>query len=317
MGRVGMATLHRDFASRPSAESAGASRDANGRTVRHLNVVFAHRRASHRSGVVGWRRALIRIRGGVIGMARQPMKQADRGESGEAQQCRLVTKHSVAVTEQPFPNPVVGNTVAKGAMQDPQRVVHEVKGDARNQAARPDAHHPQDHPHQRGVEDLLGNHVNDAKRQAGKNDRQSDLAPTTEAAEQETPEGDLFTNRRSSSQCQEQEPERHGIAGYVYGPASTYHVFFETDLDRVRQARSRHDLHTTDAAQLKGMPSRLIAQYQLRMRSDGVDNMSSTGGVTCAAHTPDDIDRVTAVFEQTVIALRDDGLIYSFNDCHA
>ncbi len=104
--------------------------------------------------------------------------------------------------------------------------------------------------------------------------------------------------------------ERHGIAGYVYGPASTYHVFLETDLDRVRQAQSRRDLHTTDAARLKGMPGRLIAQYQLRMRFGGVDNMSSTGGVTCAAHTPDDIDRATSVFEQTVIALRDDGLIF-------
>ena len=104
--------------------------------------------------------------------------------------------------------------------------------------------------------------------------------------------------------------ERHGIAGYVYGPASTYHVYFESDLDRVRQAGSRRDLHTTDAARLKGMPSRLIAQYQLRMRFGGVDNMSSTGGLTCAAHTPDDIDRATAVFEQTVVALRDEGLIH-------
>ena len=58
------------------------------------------------------------------------------------------------------------------------------------------------------------------------------------------------------------------------------------------------------------MPSRLIAEYQLRMRFGGVDNMSSTGGLTCAAHTPDDIDRATAVFEQTVISLRDDGLIH-------
>ena len=104
--------------------------------------------------------------------------------------------------------------------------------------------------------------------------------------------------------------ERHGIAGYVYGPASTYHVYFESDLDRVRQAGSRRDLHTIDAARLKGMPSRLIAQYQLRMRFGGVDNMSSTGGLTCAAHTPDDIDRATAVFEQTVVALRDEGLIH-------
>ena len=105
--------------------------------------------------------------------------------------------------------------------------------------------------------------------------------------------------------------ERHGIAGYVYGPASTYHVYFETDSERARSASSRFDLHTTDAARLKGMPGRLIAQYQLRMRFSGVDNMSSTGGVTCAAHSPEDIDRATDVFEQTVLALRDERLIFS------
>jgi glutamate-1-semialdehyde 2,1-aminomutase len=105
--------------------------------------------------------------------------------------------------------------------------------------------------------------------------------------------------------------ERHGIAGYVYGPASTYHVYFETDLERVRQARSRPDLHTTDAARLKGMPGPLIAQYQRRMRFGGVDNMSSTGGVTCSAHTSDDIGGATVAFEQTVLALRDEGEVLS------
>ena len=101
--------------------------------------------------------------------------------------------------------------------------------------------------------------------------------------------------------------ERHGIAGYVYGTASTYHVYFETDSDRVRTAKSRADLHTTDAGLLKGMPGPLIAKYQLRMRHGGVDNMSSTGGVTCAAHDGDDIEKATAAFEQTVVALRDEG----------
>lgn len=107
--------------------------------------------------------------------------------------------------------------------------------------------------------------------------------------------------------------ERHGIAGYVYGPASTYHVYFETDLERLRNARSRHDLHTTDAARLKGMPAALIVQYQRRMRLGGVDNMSSTGGLTCAAHTPEDIRQATDTFEQTVLALRDEGLVLSLS----
>lgn len=107
--------------------------------------------------------------------------------------------------------------------------------------------------------------------------------------------------------------ERLGIAGYVYGPASTFHVFFETDLDRVVQTASRRDLHTTEAARLKGMPGRLITQYQVRMRFGGVDNMSSTGGLTCAAHTSEDIDHATSVFEQTVIALRDEKLILTLS----
>lgn len=104
--------------------------------------------------------------------------------------------------------------------------------------------------------------------------------------------------------------DRHGIAGYVYGPSSTWHVFIETDETRVRQARSRQDLHTADVARLKGTPGKLIAQCQLRMRHGGIDNMSSIGGVTCAAHTPDDIDIATTVFEQTILALRDEGLIH-------
>jgi hypothetical protein len=39
--------------------------------------------------------------------------------------------------------------------------------------------------------------------------------------------------------------------------------------------------------------------------------MSSTGGVTCAAHSAADFEAATAAFEQTVRDLRDDGLILS------
>lgn len=81
----------------------------------------------------------------------------------------------------------------------------------------------------------------------------------------------------------------------------------------MRRARSRRDLYTTDAARLKGMPGQLIAMYHRRMRFGGVDNMSSTGGVTCSAHSPDDIDRATAVFEQTVFLLRDESMILSLS----
>ena len=100
--------------------------------------------------------------------------------------------------------------------------------------------------------------------------------------------------------------ERHGVAGYVYGPCSTFHVYFETDQERIRSASTRQDLHTTDAKRLKGMPAALIDQYQRYLRFHGVDLMSSTGGVLSAAHQESDIDQATGAFEKTVLALREE-----------
>jgi glutamate-1-semialdehyde 2,1-aminomutase len=65
--------------------------------------------------------------------------------------------------------------------------------------------------------------------------------------------------------------ERHGVAGYVYGSASIFHVYFETDAERTRRASSRRDLWTRDGNRLKGMPSALVTQYQRRLRFRGVD----------------------------------------------
>ena len=103
--------------------------------------------------------------------------------------------------------------------------------------------------------------------------------------------------------------EKHGIAGYLYGPNSTFHVYFETDRQRIAEASTREDLHTTDAKRLKGMPGELIQQYQLQLRHHGVDNMSSTGGVLSAAHTEKDVEDSTEAFEKTVVELLDKGLI--------
>jgi glutamate-1-semialdehyde 2,1-aminomutase len=103
--------------------------------------------------------------------------------------------------------------------------------------------------------------------------------------------------------------ERHGIAGYVYGPASTFHVYFETNPQRLAGKTSRRDLVTSDARLLKGMPGTLINQYQRHLRFRGVDIMSSTGGVLSCAHTEEDIRTATAAFEEAVAALRQEGLI--------
>ena len=103
--------------------------------------------------------------------------------------------------------------------------------------------------------------------------------------------------------------ERQGIAGYVYGPCSTIHVYFETDPQRIADASSRDGLRTTDPKRIKGMPSELITEYQRHLRFHGVDIMSSTGGVVSAAHTEQDVDEATEAFEKTVLALRELGLI--------
>ncbi len=104
--------------------------------------------------------------------------------------------------------------------------------------------------------------------------------------------------------------EKHGVAGYVYGTCSTFHVYFETDLPRVQAASTRKHLHTTDAKRLKGMPGALIHDYQLNLRHHGVDNMSSTGGVLSAGHTDRDVEDATEAFQKTVAALLEKGLIY-------
>jgi hypothetical protein len=103
--------------------------------------------------------------------------------------------------------------------------------------------------------------------------------------------------------------ERHGIADYVYGPASTFHVYFETDSQRLAGKTSRRELHTSEARLLKGMPGTLINQSQRHLRYRGVDIMSSTGGVLSCTHTKDDIVTATAAFEETVLALHQEGLI--------
>ena len=105
---------------------------------------------------------------------------------------------------------------------------------------------------------------------------------------------------------------RQQIAGYAYGPSSTFHVYFETNPERLKRARDRHDLETSDARLLKGMPGTLITQYQRLLRFHGVDIMSSTGGLLSAAHTERDIEDATVAFERTVTALLDEHLIYRF-----
>jgi glutamate-1-semialdehyde aminotransferase len=105
--------------------------------------------------------------------------------------------------------------------------------------------------------------------------------------------------------------QRHRVAGYVYDLASTFHVYFETDRQRLAGVSQRNDLQTRDANRLKGMPGALIAEYTRQLRHRGVDIMSSTGGVLSASHTEQDIAQATTAFEGTVLALLEKKLIHT------
>ncbi len=105
--------------------------------------------------------------------------------------------------------------------------------------------------------------------------------------------------------------EEMGVAGYLYGVCSTFHVYFETDRNRVQAATSRAELYTNDADRLKGMPGALVESYQRQLRFHGVDNMSSTGGLLSAAHTDRDIEEATVAFRLTVEGLLASGQVLS------
>lgn len=105
--------------------------------------------------------------------------------------------------------------------------------------------------------------------------------------------------------------ERHHVAGYVYGQASTFHVYFETDRERLSGIRQRRDVQTKEANRLKGMPGALVNSYLRNLRHRGLDIMSSTGGVLSASHTEQDIAQATAAFEATVVALVEEKVVFS------
>ena len=105
--------------------------------------------------------------------------------------------------------------------------------------------------------------------------------------------------------------EQYQIAGYTYGVRSAFHVYFETDPLHLKKTSQRDDLKNTDSNRLKSIPGNLVHAYQLQLRHHGVDLMSGTGGVTCAAHTEADIDQSTEAFEHTIKALRSEKLIHT------
>ena len=75
----------------------------------------------------------------------------------------------------------------------------------------------------------------------------------------------------------------HEIAGAVYGPSSTFHIY-------LGPTPRNGSVEGLSAAALKSIPPAAVQALQLALRLRGVDLMSYTGGVTSAAHTPADID---------------------------
>ena len=96
-------------------------------------------------------------------------------------------------------------------------------------------------------------------------------------------------------------------AGYVYGDASTFHVYMEAPSGSGVFERSA--LHTEDAATLKGIPKHVVTAFQKNLQIRGVDVMSYTGGLTSAAHTEEDIHQTQEAFGGAINALLEGQLV--------
>ena len=92
--------------------------------------------------------------------------------------------------------------------------------------------------------------------------------------------------------------EERGVAGYVYGESSAFHIHLRGP--EAEPVADRAALRTTDPAILKGMPGGLVAALQAGFRSRGMELMSYNGGMTSAAHDEGDIDETVAAFDAIV-----------------
>ena len=108
-------------------------------------------------------------------------------------------------------------------------------------------------------------------------------------------------------QGMERSSEELRAAAYVYGDASCFHVYLQAAPGS--GATSRADLHTRDAAMLKGIPASLVQRFQHNLLVRGMDVLSYTGGVTSAAHSEADIERSVAIFRDVMRDLVDNDLV--------
>ncbi len=92
--------------------------------------------------------------------------------------------------------------------------------------------------------------------------------------------------------------EDRGVAGYVYGESSAFHIYLRAPGSE--RIVDRQALHTADPAILKGMPGDLVTALQNGFRARGMELMSYNGGMTSAAHVEGDIDETVAAFDDLV-----------------
>lgn len=101
--------------------------------------------------------------------------------------------------------------------------------------------------------------------------------------------------------------EAEGAAAYAYGDSSIFHVYMEAYPGR--GAKTRAELHTSDATALKSIPGTVIAAFQRNLNIRGVDLLSYNGGVTSAAHTEDDIEQTLVAFRETIRTMLDEKIL--------
>ncbi len=89
--------------------------------------------------------------------------------------------------------------------------------------------------------------------------------------------------------------KRYEISGFVYGESSTFHVFLGS--------HKKEDYTSMHARELKTIPQSQVLDFQMSLRSRGVDLMSYTGGVTSSAHTEEDVQRTISAFEESIVEL--------------
>ncbi len=95
---------------------------------------------------------------------------------------------------------------------------------------------------------------------------------------------------------------RHEVAGAVYGPSSTFHIYLGPG------ARKGY-IGGLGPRELKGIPPARVQALQRALRQRGADLLSYTGGVTSSVHTEEDIDRTIEIFDDAIKELAENDLI--------